>query len=325
MHATADHEPARQRRVPRLPADAGIGLGLLAEIAAFALLSPHFLTGENLLNVTLQISITAIIAAGMTFVILTGGIDLSVGSLLALVGVTAAGLAKLPLPPAGAVGLALTGGILLGLLSGSAAGVLVTRFRVTPFIVTLALMTVWRGMAFIVTEGRPVWDLPEAFGVLGNGRLLGVPVPSLLMLATYVLSWLVLERTRFGRHVYATGGNAAAARLAGIATGRVLVTVYALCGALTALSGVLLASRLNSGQPNAGMMYELDAIAAVVVGGTSLNGGRGSVLGTFIGAMLIGVLRNGLNLLNVDSYVQQVVVGVVILAAVMADRLRRRD
>jgi ribose transport system permease protein len=170
-----------------------------------------------------------------------------------------------------------------------------------------------------------VWDLPEAFGVLGNGRLLGVPVPSLLMLATFILSWLVLERTRFGRHVYATGGNAAAAHLAGIATGRVLVTVYALCGALTALSGVLLASRLNSGQPNAGMMYELDAIAAVVVGGTSLNGGRGSVLGTFIGAMLIGVLRNGLNLLNVDSYVQQVVVGVVILAAVMADRLRRRD
>lgn len=309
----------------RLPPETGIAAGLLAELVAFSLLSPHFLTGENILNVTLQISITAIIAAGMTFVILTGGIDLSVGSLLAFVGVTVAGMAKLPLPPAAATALALAAGLVLGALSGAFAGTLITRFRITPFIVTLALMTVWRGLAFIVTGGRPVWDLPEAFSVMGNGRFAGVPIPTLLMVATFALSWVVLERTRFGRHVLAVGGNAAAARLAGIPTGRVLVSVYALCGGLTALSGVLLASRLNSGQPNAGLMYELDVIAAVVVGGTSLNGGRGSVTGTFIGAMLIGVLRNGLNLLNVDSYVQQVVVGVVILAAVMADRLRRRD
>jgi len=302
----------------------GIGLALLCEVVLFALLSSHFLTADNLLNVSLQVSITAIIAVGMTFVILTNGIDLSVGSLMAFVGVIVTSMLALPVPLFVSLTLAIAAGLLLGAISGGLAGVVITRFHITPFIVTLALMTILRGAAFIYTQGRPIWELPDEFKVLGTGRMLGVPVPTIIMVVVYLLAHLMLTRTRFGRHVYAVGGNPEAARLAGIHTERVLVEVYVLCGILTAVSGILLASRLSSGQPNAGLMYELDVIAAVVVGGTSLNGGRGSVVGTFIGSMLIGVLRNGLNLLDVESYVQQVVVGVVILLAVMADQWRRR-
>ncbi len=296
----------------------GIATAFIIEIAVFSFLSPHFLTTDNLLNVSLQVSISAIIAAGMTMVILTGGIDLSVGSLVALVGV----LCTLALQATSSFFLAIAVGLVVGMASGAVAGVFVTRFRITPFIVTLALMTVWRGLAFILTDARPVWDLPESFGILGAGRMLGIPIPTIIMLIVFVAGHVMLTRTRFGRYVYAVGGNVEAARLAGIRTNRILFSVYLLCGGLTALSGVLLASRLNSGQPNAGVMYELDVIAAVVVGGTSLQGGRGTIIGTFIGSMLIGVLRNGLNLLDVGSYVQQVVVGVVILLAVLMDRSR---
>lgn len=299
----------------------GIAAALVVECLVLALLSPHFATADNLLNVSLQASITAIIAAGMTFVILTGGIDLSVGSVVALAGILgtlAARAVAPPLAPAAAVAVALA----FGAASGGLAGLFVTRFRVAPFIVTLALMTVWRGLAFVVTEGRPVWELPENFAILGGERLLGVPLPTWTMLGVFALAHVVLRHARFGRHVVAVGGNAEAARLAGIRTGRVLAAVYVGSGALAGLSGVLLASRMNSGQPNAGVMYELDVIAAVVVGGTSLSGGRGSVLRTLFGALLIAVLKNGLNLLDVNSYVQQVVVGVVILAAVLCDRAR---
>jgi ribose transport system permease protein len=302
----------------------GIGLALLCEIILFALLSPHFLTADNLLNVSLQVSITAIIAVGMTFVILTNGIDLSVGSVVAFVGVIATSMMRMPLPIFVTLTLAILLGLFIGAASGAFAGLVITRFRITPFIVTMAIMTILRGGAFIYTQGRPIWELPEDFKVLGGERLLGVPIPTVIMILIFIAAHIALTRTRFGRHVYAVGGNPEAARLAGIRTNRVLIQVYTLCGILTALSGILLASRLSSGQPNAGLMYELDVIAAVVVGGTSLNGGRGTIVGTFIGSMLIGVLRNGLNLLDVESYVQQVVVGVVILLAVMADQWRRK-
>jgi len=301
----------------------GIGVAFIVEVAAFALLSPYFFTPDNLLNVSLQASITAIIAAGMTFVIITGGIDLSVGSVVALAGILATSVIRTGLPFMAAFPLALLVSILFGTLSGAFAGLCVTRFSITPFIVTLALMTIWRGSAFVYTEGRPIWELPEAFSVLGSGRLLALPIPTIVMIVVYVMSHLALTRTRFGRYVYAVGGNIEAARLAGIRTNRVLVEVYMIAGLLSAVSGVLLASRMNSGQPNAGISYELDVIAAVVVGGTSLAGGKGTIIGTFIGAMLIAVLRNGLNLLNVSSYVQQVVVGTVILLAVMMDRMKR--
>ncbi|MEW6511424.1 MAG: ribose ABC transporter permease [Bacteroidota bacterium] len=309
----------------KLSGEFGIGIAFILESVLFAFLSPYFFTPDNLLNVTLQASITAIIAAGMTFVILTGGIDLSVGSIVAFAGIITAGVLKVDLPAGVALALALAVGLGAGALAGAFAGFCITKFNITPFIVTLATMTIARGGAFVVTDGRPVWELPEIFAFLGNGRILAVPVPSIIMALTFIASHIVLTRTRFGRHVYAVGGNIEAARLAGIRTHGVLNRVYILSGMLAALSGILLASRMNSGQPMAGMSYELDVIAAVVVGGTSLSGGKGSIVGTFIGAMLIAVLRNGLNLLNVGSYVQQVIVGAVILLAVMVDQLRRRS
>jgi ribose transport system permease protein len=300
----------------------GLLIALVVEATIFSVLSPYFFTAENLLNVTLQISITAIIAVGMTFVILTGGIDLSVGSMVAFAGVIGATLAKLPLPFPLAMIVAVAGVLALGAVSGLTAGWFVTRMRIAPFIVTLALMTVWRGAAFFVTEGRPVWELPEGFALLAGSRLFGIPLPTLLMAAAILIAHITLTRTRFGRYVMAVGGNAEAARLAGINTVRILTSVYVACGALAAASGLILASRMNSGQPNAGQMYELDVIAAVVVGGASLSGGRGSVFGTCVGSLIIGVLRNGLNLLNVGSYIQQILVGIVILLAVMLDRSR---
>jgi ribose transport system permease protein len=323
MESPVSTNKAHPSRRWQLTSEVGIGIALIVELIVFSILSPHFLTTENLLNVSLQVSITAIIAAGMTFVILTGGIDLSVGSLLALAGILTTDAMKLPFPIQVSFPLALLVGLFVGALSGGLAGALITRFNITPFIVTLSLMTVWRGVAFVYTEGRPIWELPDAFAVLGSGRMLGIPIPSIIMIVVFIVSHIVLTKTRFGRHVYAVGGNKEAARLAGIRTDKVLVQVYMVCGLLSALSGILLASRMNSGQPNTGVGYELDVIAAVVAGGTSLFGGRGSIIGTFIGAMLIAVLRNGLNLLNVGSYVQQVIVGVVILLAVMTERWRR--
>lgn len=302
----------------------GIAFAVVAEIIMFAILSPYFFSSENFLNVSLQISITAIIAVGMTLVILTAGIDLSVGALVAFTGVIATSILKLDLPFPAVMALALLGGMSIGLVSGALAGVFTTKFNITPFIVTLALMTIWRGASYIVTDGRPVWGLPDQFAFLGSGRFLEIPIPTIIMIVIYIVAYILLTRTPFGRYIYAVGGNKEAARLSGINTNAVLLKVYMICGALSSLSGILLASRMNSGQPNAGLMYELDVIAAVVVGGTSLFGGRGSVIGTFLGAMLIGILRNGLNLLNVNSYVQQVVVGVVILLAVLIDNVKKR-
>ncbi|MCX6138860.1 MAG: ribose ABC transporter permease [Ignavibacteriales bacterium] len=310
--------------ITKLFSDYGIAMVLLLEIIIFSQLSPFFFTADNILNVSLQTSIIAIIAVGMTFVILTGGIDLSVGAIVAFGGIIATSVLKMDLPFAYGFPLACAAGLAVGTLSGAIAGICVTRFNITPFIVTMALMTIWRGASYIVTDGRPIWGLPEAFGYVGGGRLAGIPVPTIIMIVIFVCAFIVLRNMRFGRHVYALGGNKEAAWLAGINTDRTLIKVYLLSGILSALAGILLASRMNSGQPNAGMMYELDVIAAVVVGGTSLQGGRGSVVGTFVGAMLIGVLKNGLNLMNVNSYVQQVVVGVVILSAVMLDQARRK-
>ncbi|HLB00209.1 MAG TPA: ribose ABC transporter permease [Bacteroidota bacterium] len=297
-------------------------LALVAEGIIFSSLSPYFFTSENILNVSLQTSIIAIIAAGMTFVILTAGIDLSVGSVVAFTGVITTALLHLDVPPAVALPAAILAGLGVGALSGAAAGALITGLNITPFIATLALMTIWRGAAFLFTDGRPIWGLPDEFAALAGGRVAGIPVPTIIMLAVFAAGYVLLNRTPFGRYVYAVGGNREAARLAGIRTGRVILGAYVICGFLAAMSGILLASRLNSGQPNSGLMYELDVIAAVVVGGTSLFGGRGSIVGTFVGAMLIGVLRNGLNLLDVSSYLQMIFVGAVILLAVALDRFR---
>lgn len=287
---------------------------LALECLLLALLSDAFLTADNLANVLRQNAFTAILAAGMTFVILTGGIDLSVGSVVALAGVLSADV----LARGGSLAAGCASGLLAGLAVGAANGLCVTRLGSPPFVVTLATMLLARGAAYRYTDARTVTGLPESFAALGRGAL-----PTVLMAAVFGAAWLLLERTAFGRHVYATGGNREAAFLAGIRVPRVLLAAYALCGLLAGLAGVLVAARLNAGYPKAGELYELDAITAVVVGGTSLFGGKGSLWGTLAGAFFIGILNNGLNLFQVESYEQLMVKGVVLLLAASLDRRPR--
>jgi ribose/xylose/arabinose/galactoside ABC-type transport system permease subunit len=289
--------------------------GLVGLCFVLWILTPHFLTVSNLLNVAQQTSINAIIAVGLTFVIIGGGIDLSVGSVVAFSGVVLATLLQREVP----VPLAILGGIGTGLAAGLANGLLITFGRLPPFIATLGMMSVARGGALLFTDGRPVSGFPEAFRWLANGEVLRVPVPIVLMALVYAAAHFALRRTPFGRYVLAIGGNEEAAVLSGVPVRRHKPMVYGLCGALSGLAAVVLSARLNSAQPIAGINYELDAIAATVIGGTSLMGGQGSVIGTLVGALIMGVLRNGLNLLGVSSFVQQLVIGVVIILAVLMD------
>jgi ribose transport system permease protein len=289
------------------------GLALL--VTLLTVLSPHFLTVSNLSNVLEQTSINAVIAVGMTFVILSGGIDLSVGSLVALSGVALAGAlrAGVPLP------MALLAGLATGAAAGLANGLLITRGKLPPFIATLGMMSVARGLTLFVTDGRPISGFEAGFRSLATGRVLGVPASVLLAAALYLAAHLDLTRTRFGLYVYAIGGNEEATRLSGVGVRFHKTMVYVLAGLMSAVASVILTARLNSAQPIAGMMYELDAIAATVIGGTSLLGGSGTIGGTLIGALIMGVLRNGLNLLGISSFLQQVVIGLVIIAAVLVD------
>ncbi|MER2262394.1 MAG: ribose ABC transporter permease [Psychrobacillus sp.] len=293
-------------------------LGLILLVVIITILSPNFLTVNNLMNVLRQVSINALIAFGMTFVILTGGIDLSVGSILALTGAVTAGLLASGMDPI----LAMLIGLILGAVLGAINGIIISKGNVAPFIATLATMTIYRGLTLVYTEGRPISGLGDSvsFQMIGKGYFLGIPVPVVTMAAAFGVLYFILKKTTFGRRVYAVGGNEEASRLSGIKVGRIKIYVYALTGALAALASLILTSRLNSAQPTAGNMFELDAIAAVVLGGTSLTGGRGWIVGTLIGALIIGVLNNGLNLIGVSSFFQQVVKGAVILLAVLIDR-----
>ena len=293
-------------------------IALVIVSVGLAVLSPDFLTMGNLLNVMRQVSINALIAFGMTLVILLGGIDLSVGSILALSSVTIATLIQSGLDPL----LATLLGVLGGAARGVANGLVMIESKVAPFIATLASMTILRGLSLVVSGGSPITGFnSDLFSLLGGGYVAGlIPVPVVWMLVMFGLFAFLLKKTVFGRHVYATGGNEEAARLSGVKVDRIKVWVYTLSGAMSAMAGVILTSRLNSAQPTAGTGYELDAIAAVVLGGTSLTGGRGWIFGTLMGALLIGVLNNGLNLLGVSSFYQQVIKGVVILLAVLIDR-----
>lgn len=293
----------------------GTLLGLLSLCVVLWILTPYFLTLSNLLNIVEQSSVIAIMAAGMTFVIVTAGIDLSVGSVLALSGVVMASLLQAGVPLPLALGASLASGFLCGLLNG----VLITRGRLPPFISTLGMMSVARGAALLVTQGRPVSGFSESFRHLASGEILYVPIPILIMLLVFLVAAVLLGKTGFGRHVYAIGGNEEAALLSGVDVRKVKTLVYAICGMLSGLAAVILTARLNSAQPIAGIMYELDAIAATVIGGTSLMGGEGTVFGTLVGALIMGVLRNGLNLLDVSSFVQQIVIGSVIILAVLVD------
>jgi len=301
----------------------GIVLALGALVLVLALLSPSFLTPSNWLNVLRQIAVNALLAFGMTVVILGAGIDLSVGSILAFTGAVAAGLSVAGWPPALAILVALVLGALIGLFNG----VFVAYARIAPFIVTLAGLTIFRGATLVYTNGMPITGLPDTFNVIGNAVWLGIPLPVWIMLAFLVLTHFLLRYTALGRAIYAVGGNEEAARLSGISVTRVKLFQYAYSGLACALGALVLNGRLNSAQPTAGVGFELDAIAAVVVGGTSLFGGRGTVMGTFLGALIIGVLNNGMNLLNVSAFYQQIVKGGVILGALLIDRLfaTRRD
>jgi ribose/xylose/arabinose/galactoside ABC-type transport system permease subunit len=301
-----------------------ISIAVVLECIAFTLLSPSFFTLDNFVNVTLQIAIYGILAVGMTTVMITGGIDLSIGSVVALVGVTAAILSKTSALSANLMVVpGMLAGLMVGFATGAISGFLVSHFTIPPFIVTLAMMTICRGVAFITTGGFTVGELPPQFGWLGRDHLWFLPIPVVVMAILFAGGHILLTQTAFGRHIYALGGNEEASRLSGIRIRRVKILVYSLNGLLAGLAGITLAARLGAGAPNSGLGYELDVIAAVVVGGTSLNGGRGSLLGTLAGTVFIGVLNNGLNLANVDPYTQKVALGIVILAAVWLDQLQK--
>ncbi len=296
----------------------GLLLAFIVMVIVLSLVSDRFLTTSNIINVLRQISVNAIIAFGMTFVIIGAGIDLSVGSMLALVGVIAAMLAtttNIPVLLVLLIAIAIGGG--LGLLNGLVVG----YAGVAPFIVTLAGLTIYRGMTLVLTDGKPISGLPPLFTKLGYGTFLGLPMPVWIMLGVLLISYVILRHTPIGRAIYAVGGNPEAARLSGIPVRRILTFTYVYSGLAVAIAAMVLTGRLNSAQPTAGASFELDAIAAVVVGGTSLAGGRGTVWGTLIGALIIGVINNGMNLLNVSSFYQQIVKGGVILAALLIDRV----
>ena len=285
-----------------------------------SVLTPNFLEVNNLLNVLKQISIIAILAAGMTFVILTGGIDLSVGSTVALSGVISVMLSQ---QGANAI-VAMAAGVAVGVAAGFVNGYLTAKVKLPAFIVTLGSFTYIRGLAYVISAGYPIVLTDPLFKFFGAGGIVGIPTPIFIMAFIYVITFFVLKYTMFGRHVYAIGGNEEAASLTGIKVGATLIKVYVISGLLSGLAGVVLAGRLYSGQPTAGVGFELDAIAAVILGGTSFTGGVGKIQGTIIGALIMGVLSNGLTLLDVSYYWQLVIKGAVIILAVLLDRLRSK-
>ena len=291
-----------------------VGLGL-------SLVTDTFLSVANLTNVARQVSINGILAVGVTFVLLTAGVDLSLGSVVALSGVACATFAH---PGDHTVFIPIAVGVLTGLACGLVNGVLVTRGGVAPFIVTLGMMTIARGLALIVSGGRPVANMSNELTAFADD-LFGIPIPVLCFAAVAFAAWFFLRNFRLGRHIYAVGGNENAARAAGVPVERVKLFAYGLCGLLTGLAGVVLAARITTGQPNAGQAYELDAIAAVVIGGTSLAGGVGTITGTLLGVLLIGVINNGLDLQGVSSYYQAVIKGFIIVGAVWLDRRQARS
>ncbi|MDT8859262.1 ABC transporter permease [Alkalihalobacillus sp. MEB130] len=298
----------------------GILIILILLIVLMSILTPHFLSTTNMINIVRQMSIIGIIAIGVTPIIITKGIDLSSGSLVALVSVVVASFAQgdypLIVPILAALG--------VGLLAGFINGTLVAKGMLAPFIATLGMMTAARGAAMLYSDGRPIGGISESFTFIGQGIVFGIPVPVIIFAFVGLVTWILLNKTKVGRYVYAIGGNEQAAVTAGINVSRIKLMVYAYAGLLGGIAGMILTSRIASGQPQAGIMFELDAIAAAVIGGTSLFGGIGTVGGTIIGALIIGVMNNGLDLLGVSSYWQQIVKGAIIVAAVYIDSRKNR-
>ncbi len=295
-------------------------LMLVALCAVVSYLLPVFLTTHNLLNVLRQVSITSIVAVGMTFVIITGGIDISVGSTVAFAGVVVA----YALQKGYSIELSILAALLVATAAGLINGALVAFGNVMPFVATLGTMNLFRGASLIVTNGQAIWGLPDAFVNIGTGYLWGIPIPVIITFAIFLSGHILLTRFTFGRHALAIGGDEEAARLCGVRVKRMKLYIYGFAGLMCGISGVVLAARLGSGQPSTGVGYELTAIAAAVIGGNSLTGGRGTVWGTLLGALILGVVSNALNLWGVASFYQTVVTGLIVLAAVLADKFRRR-
>lgn len=296
-------------------------IALIILMAVITIINSNFLTANNLLNLLLQVTSNALIAFGMTFVILTGGIDLSVGSILALSSALTAGLLGSGMP----VTLAILISLILGCILGMMNGLLISYGKLAPFIVTLATMTIFRGATLVYTNGNPITKgLSDTFlfQFLGQGYIVGIPFPVIIMFIVFIVLYVLLHKTAFGKSVYAIGGNEKAAYISGVKLNKVKIIIYSISGIIASISGLIITSRLSSAQPTAGASYEMDAIAAVVLGGTSLSGGKGRILGTLIGALIIGVLNNGLNIIGVSAFWQQVVKGVVILIAVLIDRFK---
>jgi len=312
-------------------------LTLLLLILAFSFTSPAFLSVNNGLTVLLQTSVIGLLAIGMTLVIITGGIDLSVGSVLALSGVVAGLTIKAGIP----VMPAMVFGILAGAFCGFINGLVITKLRITPFVATLGMMMIARGVALQLTGATPISRLGEAFGMLGNGSFFrivemqangfpkvifpGIPYPAVLLVVMALIGGFLLQRRQIGRHIFSVGSNEEAARLSGVKVDRTKIWAYTASGALAGLAGMVLMSRLVTVQPNEGVMYELDAIAASVIGGASLMGGVGSISGSMIGAFIIGVLRNGLNMAGTSAFIQQIIIGIVVIGAVYIDQIRNRN
>lgn len=296
-------------------------LVLVVIILFFTLITDTFLTSRNILNICRQVSMTGICSVGMTMVLLTGGIDISVGSIIALVGVVSAKLvaeAGMPIFPAMLIGVA------VGAFCGLINGIMVARFEVPALITTLAMQTMARGAAYILTSGIPVYGLPEEIRTLGQGYLLGIPIPVIIMVLIFVFGWWLLEQTRFGRYTYAIGGNQEVARLSGINIMKIKIIIYTLSGFFAGLSGVIMLSRINSGQPNTSEGFEMDVITGAVLGGISVAGGEGKLINVIAGVLIMGMLSNGMTLMNLDEYWQWVVKGIVLLAAVTFDNLQRK-
>ena len=293
-------------------------LALIVLIIFVSILSPSFLSLTNLMNLMRQVSTNALIAFGMTFVIITGGIDLSVGSTLALSSAIMAGMIVNGIDPL----IAMTVSLIAGFVLGAVNGLLITKGKLVPFIATLATMTIYRGATLVLTDGKPITGLDETFifQFMGRGYFFGIPFPIVITLVVFALLFVLLHKMSFGRKTFAIGGNEKASFIAGVKSNKIKIFVYSISVVLASLAGIILTSRLNSAQPTAGESYEMDTIASVVLGGTSMSGGKGRTFGTLIGALIIGTLNNGLNLLGVSTFYQQIVKGIVIIIAVLIDR-----
>lgn len=297
-------------------------LALIVLVILVTIVNPSFIAPTNLLNLLRQVSTNALIAFGMTFVIITGGIDLSVGSTLALSSALMAGTIAAGMDPL----LAMILSLVVGTVFGAVNGLLITKGNMAPFIATLATMTIYRGLTLVYTDGNPITGIGDSFifKFVGRGYLFGIPFPVVLMIVSFILLYILLHKMTFGRKTFAIGGNEKASFIAGIKNDRIKTGIYALSGLMASLAGIIITSRLDSAQPTAGTSYEMDAIASVVLGGTSLSGGRGRLVGTLIGALIIGTLNNGMNLLGISSFYQQVVKGIVIIIAVLLDRKNKK-